>query len=99
MTDHTARQAVCPSGQDGHHRSQSSMQSRCYVLVVFLIKRLGRVSSTRMVIMFLLPLIIEPFFNCFLTVLLPYFDRSFTVFLPSGNHRTHRRTETVRSVL
>ena len=29
--------------------------------------------------MFLLPLIIEPFFNRFLTVLLPYFDRSFTV--------------------
>ena len=68
------------------------------VLVVFLIKRLGRVSSTR-IIMFLLPLIIEPFSNRSLTVLLPYFDRSFTVFLPSGNHRTHRRTETVRSVL
>ena len=47
----------------------------------------------------LLPLIIEPFFNRFLTVLLPYFDRSFTVFLVSGNRRTHRRTETVRSVL
>ena len=35
VTDHTAGGSspiyVCPSGQDGHHRSQSSMQLRCYL--------------------------------------------------------------------
>ena len=54
--------------------------------------------------MFLLPLIIQPFFNrfknCSFTIFTLYFDRSFTVlFLISGNHRTHRRTETVQSAV
>ena len=87
MNDHTARQAVCPSGQDGHHRSQSTMHAVALLLVVFLIKRLG---STR--------IIVSTSAN-YRTVFQPFSNRSFTVFLVSGNRRTHCRTETVRSVL